>query len=495
MMTTDNVTSFRDPRDPPERPEWRDNPQLSLINNEAEQCLLGTLLLKNEAYERVADIVTADDFASPMHGHIFAAIGLLVSRGEKADPITLHKMWQADLTAPPELQAKYLGLLVACVVMIANAPYYAKTIAELARRRAIVVAAEEVIADAVNLTDQERTAAVVIDEHEERLQEIVANTVRQGPRSMESIGREATENISAAYKAGGAVVVDTGLADVDKVVSGMGRGINVIGGRPSMGKTALAGSIMINAAERQGKSCLMFSLDMNNEELMQRLIAGRSGIPTDRQRHGRLEKHEWALLIEAQNYLARLPIFIDDTPRLSVEQMRMRARRHKRRHGLDMIIVDHLQLIRQKGRQESRRTEIGDASSLLKAVAKELEVTVLLLSQLGRDVDRRDDKRPLMSDLKETGDIEQDADTIMLVYREEYYLTRAEPRQRPTETQHAFENRLADWRDALDRCAGQGELFIPKNRFGKEGHARVAWVPERQRFENLAPKYLGGLEP
>jgi replicative DNA helicase len=462
---------------PPKDP-WAD-----LHNTEVEQALLGALLVNNAAYEHVVDIVGPGDFSHGIHGRIFEFIGERVGRGEKADPALLRKAFDND----PELgSGKYLMRLLQGAVSVLNSPSYAKQIADLARRREIVLAAQDTIADAADFSDPRRSADDVVDGAEQRLYEIAHATAKNGAEAVGAISSGAVADIEAAYKAGGATVVDTGLSDLDHIIAGMGAGeLIVLGGRPGMGKSAAASTIAFNAAH-VGKQSLFFSLEMTKGELTQRWLAGLTGISTDRQRHGNLEAHEWPKLIEAQQILAGMSIAVDDQARLSVAQMRQRARRWKRRHGLDLVIVDHLQLIRQGGRVENRRLEIGDATSNLKAVAKELAIPVLLLSQLSRAVEHRDNKRPMLSDLRESGDIEQDADVAMFLFREEYYLERERLQRNARERQDAFEERLADHQAEIDKVRGLAEIDVAKNRHGRTGMARVAWSGERQRFDNLA---------
>lgn len=462
------------------------DPLAKLYSTEAEQALLGALFVNNRAYEHVADILAPEDFGYALHGRIFGAIGSLIASGGTANPITLKPMFEQDEALNGVGASAYLSRLALSAVTVLNSRDYATTIADLARRRELIEAAQDIIGDAA-VVDIERPADIVLDEAEERLFRIGDRSSKAGTiRSLGDVLATTIKEIEDAYKRGGAVTTDTGLSDLDRIVSGMGAGdLVVLAGRPAMGKSAAAGTIALNAA-RTGQRVLIFSLEMSQAELSQRWLAGITGISTDRQRHGQLKGRDWDAVVEANVLLATLPIFVDDQPRLSVPQMRQRARRVRRRHGLDLIIVDHLQLVRQPGKQESRRVEIGDASSMLKAIAKELQVPVLLLSQLSRAPEQRDDKRPLLSDLKESGDIEQDADVVMLLFRAEYYLERAEPRRRPNEQQDAFNSRLADWQDECRRVRGLAEIAVAKNRHGCTGVAHVVFDGERQRFENLA---------
>lgn len=462
------------------------DPLRDLSNAEAEQSLLGALMIDNRVWEHVDGIVTADDFANAVHGRIFNAISHLIGNGAEADPVALKHHFEKDGSLVTVGGAQYLGRLIQATVSLRNAPYYARTIADLARRRDIVVAAQDIITDAANLA-VDRDAATVIDDAEQQLYEIAECTARQGtPRALSEVVGDVLNEIEASYKRGGAATVDTGISDLDRLISGMGAGeLVVLAARPSMGKSALAGTIAMNCA-RCGKRVAIFSLEMTSSELTQRWIAGFTGIDTDRQRHGRVNREDWDRLADAIQLMRTLPIVVDDQSRLSVPQIRQRSRRIRRRGGLHLIIVDHLQLIRQGGKQEARRLEIGDATSSLKAVAKELAVPVLLLSQLSRAVEQREDKRPMLSDLRESGDIEQDADVVMMLYSEEYYLTRnPQPPQKVGEKKQQFDSRMEEYNDQLAKAKGLAEIAIAKNRHGRTGTVQLAWLPERQRFEGV----------
>lgn len=464
------------------------DPFSGLRNPETEQSLLGAILINNNVFEHVSDIIVPDDFSFPVHGRIFAAVGALLAEGKPATPATLRNFFDRQ---EKELDGgvAYLGKLAAAAAAPSLSRGYAEVIADLARRRDVITAAQEIVIDAA-IVDPERPAATVIDEAEEKLFSIADRKERSaGPMRLGEIITKTIGDIEAAYKAGGAVTIDTGLLDLDRVLCGMGAGdLYVLAARPGMGKTALAGTIALNAARRR-KSILMFSLEMSKAQLAQRWLAGMTGVPTDRQRHGKLDAGEWSAMADAQAQLAKLPILVDDQPRLSVQQMRQRARRVRRRHGLDLIIVDHLQLVRQGGRQESRRLEIGDASGMLKAISKELGVPVLLLSQLSRAPEQRDNKRPQLSDLRESGDIEQDADVVMFLYRDEYYIDREQPKRRPTETSEGLASRVADWEQRRADCRGIAEIHVAKNRHGQVDTVKVRFDAPRQCFENLETRW------
>lgn len=492
-------SSFDDNRVIPLRPSQDGMSQTAfeglqrLVNNEAEQALLGAILVNNRAYDAVCDVLAFDDFAHPLHGQIYAAIGSVISGGGTASPVTLHQYFAGDEAIARFGGGGYLAQLAASAVTIVNSPHYARLIRDLARRRRLVEAADAISRDAMACDDPEREIDAVLDDAEQSLWEISQNEGRAGTAQPLAIIADATlDQTEAAYKrsAGGqsgALVVNTGLADLDKIIAGLeGGDLVVLAGRPSMGKSACAGSVTINAAT-DGKRALVFSLEMTASQLAMRWFAARTEITTERQRHGKIDQLvDWPRLIEARDHLAKLPIHVDDQARLSVGQIRQRARRVRRRSGLDLIVVDHLQLIRQGGRHESRRTEIGDATGALKALAKELDVPILLLSQLSRALENREDKRPTLADLKESGDIEQDADIVIFLHRDHYYLERAEPKRRPRQTDESFTGDIADWKDRCGKAEGVASLIVAKNRMGRTGVATVAFEAERQRFSNLA---------
>lgn len=465
-----------------------DNDHFSTLRNvDAEQALLGAILLNNKIFEHVADVVAAEDFSLELHARLFRSITAYLECGLHADHILLYGEYELDPALAGLGGARYLARLVEGVVTIINAPDYACQIADLARRRDLVSAANDLISDAAAVTP-ERDAAAIIDEAEQRFYDLAHRAQasgHKGPVGMREAVDGVVEQISDSHRNGGIMLLASGLQRLDEIIDGFGPGdLNVLAGRPAMGKSALAGTIAMNLA-RKGKRSLIFSLEMSRAELVQRWLAGISGISTAAMRTGQLDMEHWAALAEAQQIIRSLPIVIDDQPRLSVAQMRQRARRIRRRGGLDHIIIDHLQLVRQGGKQESRRLEIGDATSALKALAKELGVPILLLSQLNRSVETRDEKRPVLADLRESGDIEQDADVVMFLFREEYYLARGEPRHKPGEAPAVFEGRRADWEERMTRVRGLAEIDVAKNRHGRTGAARVAWLPDRQRFENL----------
>lgn len=484
MPRYDNVTPLRGDRTP--LSEFAFEAQKALVDHELEQSLLGTILRDNHCYDAVSDFLSYEDFGHPLHGRIYAAIASLIAGNQPATPISLNSYFgDEDLFTAVGGAASYLARLAAGAVTLLNAYWYGKQIHDLAQRRAVVEAANAAIVDA-GTPNPDRAVDEVIEQVEQRLYEIAEQGHQhRAPRPVSAVAHEVVAETERAHQAGGAFVVDTGLLDLDQMLRGMSGGdLVILAGRPSMGKSACAGSIAMNVA-RANKRPMIFTLEMTGPELGRRWIAGRTGIATERLRHGDLDGAEWQKLHEAEAEIAALPITIDDQARMSVAAMRQRARRQKRKGGLDLIVIDHLQLIRQGGRQESRRLEIGEVTSGLKAVAKELGVPVLLLSQLNRKVEDRDDKRPTLADLKESGDIEQDADVVMFLYREHYYLSKSEPRHRGNETNEAFTARQADWHEDLRQCEKVAEIGVAKNRHGRTGIVKVSFDAARQRFENL----------
>lgn len=464
------------------------DPFAGLVNTEAEQALLGALLLDNRVFENVVDLVLPRDFATPVHARIYDAIAKQMGAGLRVDAISLKTAFDQDEALAGTLSGEYLARLLQSVVTTANGPAYARTIADLARRRDLVLAAQDLQADAADLSDTERSAADVVADIERRLLDIDQAASQGVAESVGDIAGKVIDATQEAYRAGGLVTIDTGIADLDRILSGMDAGaLLIVGARPSMGKTALANTIAINVA-RVGNPVMFFSLEMTREQLGQRWIASLTGIETEDQRRGRIAAEQWQALVDARSYLSGLPIYVDDQARLSVPQMRQRARRLKRRlrGKLGLVIVDHLQHVRQGGKTESRRLEIGDATSQLKAMAKELACPVLVLSQLSRAVEQRDDKRPMLSDLRESGDIEQDADVVMFLYREEYYLERGRPKRGANQTATSWAETLAEYDQRIEDAKGLAEIAVPKNRTGRVGTVRLMWDADRQRFTDLA---------
>jgi replicative DNA helicase len=464
------------------------DPYAVLYNAAAEQQLLGILLTDNRYHEHVADIIKPEDFGNALHGRIYALIGELLTSGKAADPPTIMPFLEADEDLKKAGGTQYIIKLIQSVVTRLNAPHYAETIADLSRRRQVVALAQEAIKDAAR-PDPKRSAVDIADSLETGLIEVINSTQRSAPQRVGTLAQQSIMRTQQAYQDGGAPVVDTGLTDLDTVLKGLGVGnLVVVGGRPGMGKSAWGANLLFNAA-RAGIPGMMFSLEMTGEELTQRWIAGMTGIPTDKQRHGKIEPDQWQDLVDAQAELEKLPIWVDEQQRLSVGQLRARTKRLKRRHGIRVIVVDYLQLMAgdRTARMEKRFEEVSQITRDLKGIAKELGIVVVALSQLSREVEKRDDKRPMLSDLRESGSIEQDADVVMLLYREEYYLVNQAPRKGGSgrETDEQFSQRLSRWEEHREAVRGIAEINVAKQRHGKSALVKVAWSGTRQKFSDL----------
>jgi replicative DNA helicase len=471
-------------------------------NIEAEQALLGAILVNNAAYERVSGFLLKDHFAEPVHGRIFAAIGKLIERGQIANPVTLKTLFDQDGALQEIGGAQYLARLAASVVTIINAVDYGHAIHELHLRRQLITIGEDLVNDAYT-HDLERDAPQQIETAEQRLFELA--TVGEfdgGFRAFKDSLKEAIQMAERAYQRSGRTTgISTGYVDLDKLLGGLHPAdLVVIAGRPSMGKTALATNIGFNAARAfrgeqrpdgstgaaDGARVGFFSLEMSSEQLATRILAEESGISSNEIRKGEVSKDDLYRFIEASNQIASKPFYIDDTPALTIAGLRTRARRLKRTSGLDLLIIDYLQLLRGSGdgRQDNRVNEISEITRGLKTLAKELEVPVIALSQLSRAVEQREDKRPMLSDLRESGSIEQDADVVMFVYREEYYLARGEPGRRPEESDEKYNERYERWHNRLKEKNGEAELIIAKQRHGPIGTVTLRFDHVTTRFED-----------
>lgn len=467
-------------RDPPP-----DAPFLHLVNHDAEQALLGALFLNNQAYFRVGDL-RPEHFGYAVHGRIFEATAALIEAGHSANPVTLQSYFGNDIAVAEIGGSTYLARLAMAAVTVTNTPHYAATIVDLYRRRSLIQACQEAIEDAA-IVDWERTAEQVLDEHERRLLGVVAGKDSERVVSIGEAARQALASADEAYKRGGGLAgLSTGLADVDRRLGGLlASDLNILAARPSMGKTAMAAQIAI-AAAKSGIPVHIFSLEQSAAQLGQRELAAYAEVPTDRQRRGDLEEHHWRRLMEAEQWLSSLPIIIDETSSLSVSQIVQRARRAKRRQKIGLVVIDHLQKIAGRQKSESRRLDIEEATGAFKALAKELDIPVLLLSQLSRAVELRDDKRPNLADLRESGSIEQDADRVLLLFREEYYIARDPPLQKAGESDEKFTARQADWEIRRGKVRGKAEIIIGKDRHGTTGIVNAHWDAGRLTFSDRA---------
>ncbi|MPY70839.1 MAG: replicative DNA helicase [Alphaproteobacteria bacterium] len=463
---------------------------------EAEQALLGAILVNNRAYEHVSDFLRPEHFADALHGRIFDAIAKQIGRGQEAKPPTLQFYFERDEGLAELGGAKYLVRLAASVVTVINARDYGRTIHDLYLRRQLIALGEDTVNEAY-AADVEEDATSQIEQAEQRLYDLATSGDYSGGfRDFISVSIEAINIAEAAYKRDGQLVgVSTGLTDIDKLTGGMHPSdLIILAGRPSMGKTALATNIAFHAAKNYrterdehgndvpvgGAVVGFFSLEMSSEQLAARIIAEESGVSSDRIRRGDLAQSDFDRIVRTTQDIQEAKLYIDDTPALSVSALRTRARRLQRQHGLGLIVVDYLQLLSSSStsRQDNRVQEISEITRGLKTLAKELNVPVIALSQLSRQVEQREDKRPQLADLRESGSIEQDADVVMFIFREEYYVARREPREGTPE--HAA------WQQEMEQVHNLAEVIIGKQRHGPTGNVKLQFNSMLTKFGNLA---------
>ena len=473
-------------------------------NIEAEQALLGAILVNNEALNRVMGFLGETHFYEPVHGRIYAAAQALTERGQIANPVTLKTYFEADGALTEIGGAQYLGRLAGAAITIINAEHYGRTIFDLAMRRALIEVGEAMVNTAYD-SPYDLPANAQIEDAEHRLFRLAEDGSPEGGfKSLEQSLTEAVRMMEAAYKReSGLTGVATDLRDLDELLGGLhASDLVILAGRPSMGKTALATNIAFAAARRyreesdendetqvvDGAKVAFFSLEMSAEQLATRIVSEVSGIDSERLRRGKMNKDEFLRVVSAAQELSRVPFYIDDTPALSVPALRTRARRLKRTQGVGLIVVDYLQLMRAGGatRIENRVQEISEITQGLKALAKELDVPVLALSQLSRAVEQRDNKRPQLADLRESGAIEQDADVVMFIYREEYYLRRDQPEQRLEESVDHFDERYTRWREKFEKSTNKAEVIVAKQRHGPVGHINLRFEHQTTKFDDLA---------
>ena len=462
-------------------------------NIEAEQSLIGSVLFDNKVLEDLPTNFTTRHFFDPLHASIFDACIFLIDNGRLADPLTLKSYLKEDSLQRDMDIEKYLSELREGVVSLSKAKFYAEEIRNCYVRRSLIRIGDELINKSVNPTidvtpDQE------ISNTEEQLYNLAEkDQINSGPLDFKSVLASATNQINEAYNRKGKLSgIDTGFSGLNRQLGGLNKSdLLVLAGRPAMGKTALATNIGFNAAKssklEKNESILIFSLEMSAEQLAQRILAEQSTIDSHKLRSGDLNETEFSKLVSTQNDILNLPFFIDDTPAISVGQIASRARRLKRTHGLSVIIIDYIQLIQGSKASEAqgRVQEVSNITRGLKSLAKELNVPILALSQLSRAVEQREDKRPILADLRESGSIEQDADVVMFVYREEYYLDKSEPTQRDNENQESFNERFLKWQDRRNMAEGKAEIIISKQRHGPTGIVQVQFEAKFTRFMDL----------
>ena len=451
-------------------------------NIEAEQSVIGTILVSNEIFDEINTIISNNNFYDPMHQKIFSAIENLIFKGMLANPITLKNYFENekdDINVPD-----YLVKITKFSTSSRQAIEYSRIIYDMFVRRELIKISENTI-DSAKLKDLNITGQNIIENSEKLLFDLAEKgSFSSSLVKFDEALKFTIEMASNAYKnEEGIVGVPTGLVDLDDRLGGLHKSdLIIIAGRPSMGKTALATNIAFNAARKiqeNGKKTTVafFSLEMSSEQLSTRILAEQSRIKSNDIRRGRISDEQFDKFIETSKNISELPLFIDETPAISIAALSNRARRIKRLFGLDMVVVDYIQLMRATKVTDGRVQEISEITQGLKAIAKELSVPVLALSQLSRAVEHRDDKKPQLSDLRESGSIEQDADVVMFVYREAYYLERKEPT--PATVEHA------EWQSKMSEISNRAEIIIGKQRHGPTGNVFLEFEAMFTKFKDL----------
>ncbi len=468
---------------------------------EAEQQLLGAILTNNDVYDRIASIVRPEHFYDPVHARIFEIAAARIQKNALASPVTLKAFMEDDEGLKELGGPAYLARLAGAAISSFAARDYAQMIHDLAIRRELIRLGSDIKAKAARVDVDSEPAQQIVEAEQALYQLAEQGQADTGFQSFLKAVTDAVQVANAAYQRdGGLAGLATGLVDLDKKLGGLHRSdLLILAGRPSMGKTSLATNIAFNVARAYRKGKLpdgsegavdggvvgFFSLEMSAEQLAGRILSEASEISSHKIRQGDMTEEEFRRFVEAAKALEACPLFIDDTPALPISQVAARARRLKRTHGLDLLVVDYLQLLRGASGTDNRVQEIGEISMGLKAIAKELDIPVLALSQLSRQVESRDDKRPQLSDLRESGSIEQDADVVMFVYRGEYYKEREKPDEDNLEA-------MQKWQDDMARLHGKAEVIIGKQRHGPIGTVDLSFEAQFTRFGNLVQPWQQG---
>jgi replicative DNA helicase len=430
-------------------------------NLEAERSVLGAILIQNDAYNLAAEVLTPGDFYRDAHRRVFDKIIALAERGMAVDFVTLKD----ELARAGELEAvggpAYVASLVDGVPRATNVEYYAKIVKEKAVLRNLIAAANTILLDAY---EADQDAAEILDRAEHSIFQIAEGRIRSGFVSLYDIAQDSVEAIQKAHEEKKLITgVPTGFEDLDRLTSGFQRGdLIIVAARPSMGKTSLALNIAQHVGTRTSRTVGVFSLEMSREQLFLRMLSSEAMIDGHNLRTGFLKSDDWGRLTEALGVLGQAKVFIDDTPGIGVLEMRAKSRRLAAEHGLHLLVVDYIQLMQGRGRFDNRTQELGAISRALKGLAKELNVPVVVLSQLSRAPEARSDHRPQLSDLRESGALEQDADVVLMIYREDRYNPQAE-------------------NDSV------AEIIVAKQRNGPTDTVKLAFIKERTRFENYDP--------
>ncbi len=458
-------------------------------NIEAEQAVIGSILVSNDIFDEVSLLIDSQKFFDPIHIKIYETIEKLISKGLLANPITLKNHFENNEGLKELGGQEYLIKITKFSTSVKQAVDYAKIVNEMHRRRELIKISENVLYECSDNAEINTSSEEIIQNAEKSLFDLAERGhFNQSFMKFENALKQTIEMAKNAYQnEEGIVGVPTGLVDLDSRLGGMHKqDLIIIAGRPSMGKTALATNIAFHAAkniEKKGtkSTVAFFSLEMSSEQLSTRILSEQSRIRSNDIRRGKVSEKEFEQFIETSKNIFELPLYIDETPAITIAAISNRARRIKRLYGLELIVVDYIQLMKSSGAKEYNRVqEISEITQGLKALAKELDVPVLALSQLSRAVEQRDDKKPQLADLRESGSIEQDADVVMFVYREAYYLERKEP------TLGSIEH--AEWQQKMNEISSLAEIMIGKQRHGPTGNVKVEFEAMYTKFKDLENK-------
>ncbi|SFA71731.1 replicative DNA helicase [Poseidonocella pacifica] len=470
---------------------------------EAEQQLLGAILTNNDIYDRVASIIGPQHFYDPVHRDIYEVAAARIAKNTLASPVTL-KAFLEDHAGLKELGGPaYLARLAGAAISAFAVRDYAQMIYDLAIRRELIGLGREISAKAAKVDVASEPREQIVDAEQALYKLSEQGKSEGGFQSFLKAVTDAVNVANAAYqREGGLAGISSGLTDLDKKLGGLHKSdLLILAGRPSMGKTSLATNIAFNIAKayRRGKKpdgtegaleggvVGFYSLEMSAEQLAARILSEAAEVPSEQIRRGDMTEAEFRRFVEAAKSLEACPLYIDDTPALPISQLAARARRLKRTQGLDVLIIDYLQLVRPATAKDSRVNEVSEITQGMKAIAKELDIPVIALSQLSRQVENREDKRPQLSDLRESGSIEQDADVVMFVFREEYYKEREKPGDHDLEA-------MAKWQEEMERLHGRAEVIIGKQRHGPIGSVDLSFEGQFTRFGNLVKPWQQGNE-
>ena len=467
----------------PNTPSLKEMPH----NLEAEQGLLGAILLNNDVLFDISEIIDIEHFYEGIHKKIYEVINKIVSKGQLATPITLKSYFEIEKSLEEIGGSNYLARLANAAVSLDYAKNYAQIIYDLSVRRSLYYLGGKLSYTAIE-SDMSINPSDLVEEAEKDLYQISEKgTQAHNVQTFKSSIEEAVELATKAFEKDSSVVgVSSNFRDLDQKLGGFHPSdLIIIAGRPSMGKTSLATNIAFNIAKNahddsdMDSTVLFFSLEMSSEQLATRILSEQSKISSNEIRKGNLSENDLDSLVGVSKKILEIPLFIDDSPAISIATLASRARRLKRKHGLGIILVDYLQLVRpaKHSRNESRVLEISEITQGLKALAKEMNIPVIALSQLSRQVEQREDKKPQLSDLRESGSIEQDSDVVMFIFREEYYLEKSAPTPGTAD--------FMEWQQKMEKIHGQADLMISKQRHGPTGNIKLSFESKFTRFGNF----------